>query len=164
MDRLLGESTNAVSAGNAQWDVDAPYVETVTVERAHLDAFGHTNNVQYLRWLEQVAWNHSISLGLGFEDYRRHGVGCVARRHELDYLAATFEHDELQLATWVHENDGRLSMWRAYQIIRKSDRKTVLRGRTHWVCVDMKTGRPKRMPAEYVEAYRPAERRGAANG
>lgn len=140
--------------GSVIWDVVSPFVETVTVERAHLDAFGHTNNVQYLRWLEQVAWNHSISLGLGFDAYERNGVGCVARRHELDYLAATFENDQLHVATWVAENDGRLSMWRGYQIIRTSDEKSVLRGRTHWVCVDMKSGRPRRMPAAYVEAYR----------
>ena len=139
-----------------KWDVDAPFVEAVVVAADHLDQFGHTNNVQYLRWLEQVAWNHSISLGLGFEEYQQQGAGCVARRHELDYLAATFEGDELLLGTWVHENDGRLSMWRAYQIIRVKDQKTVLRGRTHWVCVDMRSGRPKRMPAAYVAAYQPA--------
>lgn len=138
------------------WEVATPFVESVVVDAAHLDQFGHTNNVQYLRWLEQVAWNHSISLGLGFEDYQQHGIGCVARRHELDYLAATFQGDELLLGTWVHENDGRLSMWRAYQIIRVKDQKTVLRGRTHWVCVDMRSGRPKRMPAAYVAAYQPA--------
>lgn len=139
-----------------KWDVDAPFVESVEVEAGHLDQFGHTNNVQYLRWLEQVAWNHSISLGLDFEAYQQQGTGCVARRHELDYLAATFQGDKLLLGTWVQENDGRLSMWRAYQIIRVKDQKTVLRGRTHWVSVDMRSGRPKRMPAAYVAAYQPA--------
>lgn len=138
------------------WDVPAPFIERARVGPEHLDQFGHTNNVVYLQWLEKVAWAHSISLGLGFDAYERLGAGCVARRHELDYLAATFAGDELLLATWVHENDGRLSMWRAYQIIRVGDGKTVLRGRTHWVCVDLKTGRPKRMPAEFVNGYRPA--------
>src|SRR3546814_3964932 len=45
-------------------------------------------------------------------------------------------------------------MWRRYQIVRASDRKTVLRGQTQWVCVDMKSGRPKRMPPEF-QAYKP---------
>jgi len=80
----------------------------------------------------------------------------VARKHELEYLAPTFAGDELLLGTWVHENDGRLTMWRAYQILRQRDGKTVLRGRTQWVCVDLATGKPRRMPREFVDGYRPA--------
>ena len=74
------------------------------------------------------------------------GCGCVARKHELEYLAPTFAGEELWLGTWVHENDGKLSMWRAYQILRPKVGRTVLRGRTHWVCVDLKTGKPRRLP------------------
>lgn len=136
------------------WDVPDPYTEQVVVKADHLDRFGHTNNVVYLSWLEQVAWGHSLRLGLGFDDYVALGIGCVARRHELEYLAPTFPGDVLQLATWVHENDYRLSMWRRYQIIRERDRKTILRGQTHWVSVDMRTGKPRRMP-EAFRVYRP---------
>lgn len=144
------------------WDVANPFVERVTVGAEHLDSFGHTNNVVYLQWLEKVAWAHSVSLGFGFDDYARVGAGCVARRHELDYLAATFAGDELLLATWIHENDGKLSMWRRYQIIRAQDGKTVLRGQTHWVCIDMKSGRPRRQPEEFLKAYQPAQATNAA--
>ncbi|HSW15076.1 MAG TPA: thioesterase family protein [Solimonas sp.] len=139
------------------WDVARPFIERVAVGPEHLDRFGHTNNVMYLQWLEKVAWSHSVSLGFGFDDYERVGAGCVARRHELDYLAATFAGDELLLATWIHENDGKLSMWRRYQIIRAGDGKTVLRGQTHWVCIDMKTGRPRRQPEEFLKAYVPLQ-------
>jgi acyl-CoA thioester hydrolase len=47
-------------------------------------------------------------------------------------------------------------MWRGYQIIRAGDGKTVMRARTQWVCVDLKTGKPRRQPAEFVAAYKPA--------
>jgi acyl-CoA thioester hydrolase len=140
------------------WEVATPFVQPVTVSAADIDEFGHTNNVVYLSWLERVAWAHSASLGLDMEGYRRLNCGCVARKHELEYFAATFAGEELLLGTWVHENDERLSMWRAYQIVRPKDGRTVLRGRTHWVCVDLKTGKPRRMPPELVQAYRPAER------
>ncbi|MBX6420551.1 MAG: acyl-CoA thioesterase [Nevskia sp.] len=139
------------------WDVREPYCERVVVEASDLDRFGHTNNVVYLSWLERVAWAHSVSLGLDFAAYERLGCGCVARRHELDYLAPTFAGDELWLGTWIIENDGRLAMWRGYQIIRAGDGKTVLRGRTQWVCVDMKSGKPRRQPPEFLRAYRAAE-------
>ena len=140
-----------------KWDMPTPFTERVTVGSEHLDQFGHTNNVVYLQWLERVAWAHSNTLGLSFADYQRLNAGCVARKHELEYLAATFAGDELLLGTWVHENDGKLSMWRRYQILRVGDGKTVLRGQTHWVCVDMQTGRPKRQPPEFLAAYTPGK-------
>lgn len=145
-----------MSFDNLILDVPGPYVQTVTVGPEHLDAFQHTNNVVYLGWMEEVAWAHSVALGFGMDDFRRLGAGCVARRHELDYLAPTFAGDTLHVATWIAQNQGRLDMWRAYQIVRAQDGRTVLRGRTRWVCVDLKTGRPRRQPPEFVAAYRPA--------
>lgn len=142
-----------------KWDVENPFCLNLTVGAEHLDEFDHTNNVVYLTWLQDVAWAHSEHLGFNMQDYQRCGVGCVARRHELDYLAATFESDELHVGTWIAENSGKLDMWRAYQIIRASDGKTVLRGRTQWICVDMKTGRPRRQPPEFIAAYIPARPR-----
>jgi acyl-CoA thioester hydrolase len=147
----------AMNTPTLSWDVPTPFVQVVDVKAEHLDEFEHTNNVVYLSWLQDVAWAHSVSLGLDMAAYRRLGAGCVARRHELDYLAATFAGDRLHLATWVAENAGRLDMWRAYQVIREQDGKTVLRGRTQWVCVDMQSGRPKRQPPEFVAAYRPKQ-------
>jgi len=142
-------------ARRLSWDVATPFTQTVRVEQSDLDQYHHTNNVVYLSWLERVAWAHSVSLGLDFKDYERIGAGCVARRHELEYLLPTFAGDELALGTWIAECDAKFTMWRAYQIIRVADDRTVLRGRTKWVCIDMKSGKPKRMPPEFVAAYQP---------
>lgn len=136
-----------------QWDIPRPFIQPVTVAPEHIDGFGHVNNVSYLKWLEDVAWAHSNALGLGWDAYRTLNTGCVVHRHELDYLAPTFERDELLSATWIHENSGRLDMWRRYQIIRVGDGKTVLRAASRFVCVDFTSGRPKRQPPEFVAAY-----------
>lgn len=137
------------------WDVREPFVRQILVTEADIDQFGHANNVVYLTWLERVAWAHSIHLGLDFEAYQRLGTGCVARRHELDYLLPTFLGEALDVATWIAENDGRATMWRHYQILRYADQRTVLRGRSQWVCVDLASGRPRRQPPEFLQAYRP---------
>jgi acyl-CoA thioester hydrolase len=136
------------------WKVPSPYIERVTVSESDIDEMEHTNNVVYLGWLERAAWAHSKSLGFSMDDYRRIGCGVVARRHELEYLLPTFRGEELLIGTWISGNDGRLSTYRDYQIIRVRDEKTVLLGHTHWVCVDMTTGRPRRMPPEFIEGYR----------
>lgn len=140
------------------WPVQDPHRICVTVGEGDLDDFAHTNNVCYLRWLEQCAWSHSCALGFDMARFHAEGAGCVARRHELDYLAPSFAGDVLHVGTWIDENDGRVSMWRGYQIVREADARLILRARTQWACIDMQTGRPRRQPPVFVAAYRPAER------
>lgn len=137
------------------WLVDTPFVMNVCVEPQHQDSFGHTNNVMYLQWLEQVAWQHSASLGLDIAAYYHLGCGCVVRKHELNYCLPSYVDDELAIGTWISVNDGKLSTVRSYQIIRLKDEKTILTAQTHFVTVDMKTGKPKRMPTEFIKAYMP---------
>ncbi|MDI1301088.1 MAG: thioesterase family protein [bacterium] len=135
------------------WDFPGPHILKVQVQPAHIDIMQHTNNVVYLQWLEDVAWDHSRHLGLDEAAYKRLGHGMVARRHELDYLQPTFLGEEIWLATWILHTD-RLSIRRAYQFVRPADAVTVFRGRTQWVCVDIKEGRVRRMPAEFQQAYK----------
>jgi acyl-CoA thioester hydrolase len=139
---------------NINWDFPKPHILPQKVEAKHIDVVGHVNNVVYLRWLEKVAWNHSEQLGLDWSDYERERRAMVARRHELDYLAAAFEGDDLLLATWIIENDKKVSLTRAYQIIRESDGLCLMRARTRWVCMDLDTGKARRMPKAFIEGYK----------
>lgn len=134
------------------WDFPQVFTQTVSVLADDIDMMQHTNNVVYLRWLEQIAWQHSRHLGLSESDYQRLGYGMVAKQHILDYVQPSFLHDELVLGTWIIAND-RLSIRRAYQFVRVSDGATIFRGRTLWVCVDIASGKVRRMPAEFLTAY-----------
>src|ERR1700712_1367407 len=134
------------------WDLPAPHVLAVDVADAHIDLMRHVNNVHYLQWLENVAWDHSVALGMRQEDYTRLGHGMVVRRHELDYVAPALLGDRVLLATWIVALD-RLSLHRRYQFVRASDGTTLFRGATHFVCVEIASGRVRRMPAEFTDAY-----------
>lgn len=136
------------------WDHPAPHLLAMTVTAASIDVMGHANNVEYLRWLENIAWHHSQYLGLDWAEYQRLDRAMVARRTELDYLAAAFAGDELLIGTWIVENDQKTSITRQYQLVRPKDGKTLLRGRTQWVCVEISTGRARRMPPEFISGYR----------
>lgn len=135
------------------WDLPSPHILSLQVDDSHIDEMGHTNNVVYLGWLEKAAWAHSNALGLDWNQYQKLNRALVARRHEIDYLAATFPGDELQLGTWIVGNDRKLSVTRRYQIIRLRDGVTVLRGLTHWVCIEIDSGKPRRMPPEFADGY-----------
>jgi acyl-CoA thioester hydrolase len=135
-----------------QWDRPNPHVLEVAVQDQHIDVMRHTNNVVYLQWLEQVAWAHSIALGLGPAEYEALGHGMVVRQHELTYLQATRLGERIALGTWLTFAD-KMSLHRHYQFIRLEDGVTVFRGRTHFVCVDIAQGRVRRMPPAFQQAY-----------
>ena len=139
-------------APEAAWDAPSPHVLPVSVADAHIDLMHHVNNVHYLQWLEDVAWDHSIALGMSPRDYARLGHGMVVRRHELDYLVPALLGDRVLLATWIVGLD-KLSLHRRYQFVRERDGATLFRGATHFVCVDIDSGRVRRMPPEFTAVY-----------
>jgi len=137
------------------WDYPNPYTMKVQVLPEEIDQLGHANNRVYLNWIMTAAYAHSESLGLSVDDYLNIGVGMVAKRHELNYIAATFVNDELIIGTWIATNDNRFNSQRNYQIIRLSDDKTILRAETDWVSMNIQTGNPQRMPEEFIQCYKP---------
>jgi acyl-CoA thioester hydrolase len=137
------------------WDHPEPFTLPLRVDASCIDLMGHTNNVVYLKWLEDVAWAHSVALGLGPAQYAELGHGVVVRQHELTYLQATRLDEDVLLATWITGVD-KLSLHRAFQFVRVSDGATVFRGRTHYVCVDIEQGRVRRMPERFLQTYAPA--------
>lgn len=135
------------------WDLAEPHVLEFVVPVTDIDRMGHVNNAAYVSWLERVAWDHTQARGLSWEIYQQHNRGFVARRTEVDYIAPAMAGDRLLLGTWIVENDQRLSMLRRYQIVRPRDGLTLLRARTRWICVAIDTGRPRRMPTAFAQAY-----------
>lgn len=135
------------------WDQPEAFTIDIDVEAEHIDELGHANNAVYVVWLERCAWQHSQSLGLGLEDYQRLDRAMAVLRHEIDYLAAAYRGDRLQLATWIVQSDQRLKMKRNFQLVRPADATTLLRAQTTFVCIQMSSGKPKRMPPEFVEGY-----------
>jgi acyl-CoA thioester hydrolase len=137
------------------WDYPNPFTLPLAPQAGDIDGLNHTNNAVYVRWCEQVGWAHSHALGLTIDDYQRLDRAMAIRRGEYDYLLPTSLGDELLLATWLVAGDGKLAMERRFQLARLRDDATVLRGRWDLVCIEMSSGRARRMPAEFIEAYMP---------
>ena len=135
------------------WDYPAPFLQPAVPRPADIDGLQHTNNAVYVQWCERIGWAHSEALGLSLLDYQRLDRAMAIRRGEYDYLLPTVLGDDLTLATWLSASDGKLTMERRFQLIRNRDQATVLRGRWDLVCIELSTGRPRRMPAEFCEVY-----------
>jgi acyl-CoA thioester hydrolase len=146
------------------WDYPQPFTLPRAPAAADIDGLNHTNNAVYVHWCEQAGWAHSEALGLDLDDYRRLDRAMAIRRGEYDYILPTTEGEALTLATWLVDGDGKLAMERRFQLVRDSDGATVLRGRWDLVCIEISSGRPRRMPQEFVDAYMPAIMPAIASG
>ena len=147
---ISGDTSDQLS-----WDYPNPYTVKVQVLPEEIDQLGHANNRVYLNWIMTAAYAHSESLGLSVDDYLNIGVAMVAKRHELNYIAATFINDELSIGTWIATNDNRFNSQRKYQIIRLTDDRTILRAETDWVSMNIQNGKPERMPEKFIQCYKP---------
>lgn len=135
------------------WDLDKPFIVDIEVGAQDIDGLGHANNAVYVSWMERCAWQHSQSLGLDLVEYHRLDRAMAVVRHEIDYLASAYEGERLRIGTWIVESDHKLKMLRRFQLIRADDASTLLRAQTTFVCIELSSGKPKRMPVEFVEGY-----------
>lgn len=138
------------------WDHPTPFTLPAAPQPQDIDGLNHTNNAVYVQWCEKVAWAHSEALGLALADYHRLDRAMAIRRGEYDYLLPSGLGDALTLGTWLFRGDGKLAMERRFQLIRESDGATLMRGRWQLVCIELASGKPRRMPPEFCQVYLPA--------
>lgn len=133
-----------------------PFTMPITVSERDVDRLGHANNVVYVRWLEDISWAHIESLGMTWELQTRLGRAMAITRTEIDYLAAANAGEELLLATWLVDFDGRFRSARRFQLLRPRDGRTLVRAVSRHACIDLGTQRPARVPAEFAGIFRRA--------
>jgi acyl-CoA thioester hydrolase len=136
------------------FDVADPFTLEITAGPADIDPQRHVNNAAYVRWMDRAAFGHSAAVGYGWDAYQRLGASFVFRRHEIDYLAPAFEGERIVLATWPCAME-RFTAMRRHQIVRVRDAVTLVRAETAWVYLDLRSGRPRRIPPEMIAAFAP---------
>jgi acyl-CoA thioester hydrolase len=140
----------------SDWDHPQPFLRRSLVVETDIDALQHTNNTVYVRWCEEAAWAHSAQLGLDIDDYRRLDRAMAVVEGHYHYLQASYLGDEVDTATWIVDWDRRLTMQRRFQVRRVSDGCTLLRATVRFACVEISSGRPRRLPQEFIDGYGPA--------
>ena len=133
-----------------------PFALRYTVPAEDIDEQGRANNVAYVRWMNVAAIAHSNALGFPWDRFVEMGAMFVVRRHEIDYRLPAFEGDVLELRTWPLMMRAATAH-RGHEIARTKDGAVIASGMNVWGYVDMKTGRPVRMPPEVLEAFDPGK-------
>ena len=127
---------------------EAPVHEIgLRVRYGETDAQGIVNNSNYLSYFEvgRVEWLRAM--GLSYKDMEGAGYGfVVVEAHAFYKKAARFD-DDLTLKTALADF-GKASFWFEYEVLRGAE--VVATGKTRHGCIKISTGRPCRVPKEFV--------------
>lgn len=124
------------------------------VQPEHIDVLGHVNNVMYIQWMQDVAAAHIETLGLGLAQYLELKHAMVAVEHHVQYRKAALEGEHIILRTWLDDINALYS-FRQYAFYRPKDQSVLFMGNTKWACIEIETGRPKRMSPSFTQTYQP---------
>lgn len=137
------------------WAQPSPFTIDVIVRSSDIDSYGHVNNSVYMRWLDDCARAHSLAVGIDCDKAPEFGYGMAVRHSDITYLAAAFDGEQLIVGNWISKTDDRLRISRQFEIFRRSDQVRLLVAELDYVCINIATGRPCRLPEVFRETYRP---------
>lgn len=120
------------------------FIYEIDVDASSIDANGHVNNVEFVRWMQDAATRHADAVGCTAATVAG-GATWVARSHHIEYLRPAFVGDRVRVQTWV-AGYRRAFSTRRYRFTRASDGTKLAQGETEWVFVDATTGRPRSIP------------------
>ncbi|SHJ25815.1 acyl-CoA thioester hydrolase [Hymenobacter daecheongensis DSM 21074] len=125
----------------------------IRVVEADIDELHHANNVQYVRWVQDIASAHWRAC------YPPSAAPTptiwVVLEHRIRYLRPALLDDELRCTTWVAEVRGAQSQ-RFTRIERTADGALLCEAETQWAFLDPQTLRPRRVPEEVIRRLREA--------
>ncbi|AZM77671.1 acyl-CoA thioesterase [Streptomyces sp. G3] len=124
---------------------------------ADMDAYGHVNNVVFLRYLEEAR------IDFLFRPEKDFKQGSVVARHEIDYKRQlVHRHHPVDIELWVTEIRAA-SFTLTYEV--KDGDVVYVRASTVIVPFDFETQRPRRITAderEFLREYTDAEEEAVA--
>ena len=137
-------------------DMSSVFDLRIKVKPEHIDVLGHVNNVVYVQWMQDVASAHIETLGVGLDQYLEMKHAMVAVEHHVQYRKAAMLDDDVILRTWLYEINALYS-FRQYAFFNAKDNSLLFTGNTKWACIEIASGRPKRMSPTFIQAYQPID-------
>lgn len=120
------------------------------VRHYECDANGHLNHANYLRYMEEAAFEASAAVGYSRARFEALGTLWLARETYIEYLHPLYYGDEVRIVTWAADFRQVRSI-RKYEFYRGEE--LVAQAQTDWVYLDRQTGRPATIPPEMIRAF-----------
>jgi acyl-CoA thioester hydrolase len=130
------------------------HTRSFRVRHYECDAYGHLNNANYLRYMQETAFDASAAAGYDLRRYEEMGRLWLIRESEVEYLQPLYYNDLVNVKTWVADF-RRSTSRREYEFYNGSSGELAARGATNWAFLDSTSNRPARIPVEMVTAFIP---------
>lgn len=141
-----------------------PYLERpFRVRHYECDAYGHVNHANYLRYMQEAAFDASAAVGYDVARYLAVGRQWLVRETDITYQRPLIYGDTVIVKTWVADF-RRVRSRRVYELRLAGSGEPVATASTEWVLLDSATLRPVTIPPEMIAAFwhpdaTPGERR-----
>jgi acyl-CoA thioester hydrolase len=121
----------------------------ISINPSDIDELGHVNNVIYLRWVQEVAAAHWLTVA---PPEMQEAYSWVVLRHEIDYHRPAFLGDTITGYTWVGAHEGA-KIIRYVQLYRSGDQQLLAEATTTWCLLDAQSLRPKRISEQVALTF-----------
>ena len=128
------------------------HTKRIVVDADSIDIHRHVNNQEYLRWMQDIAIEHSTLQGWPMERYLDAGASWYVKSHFIDYVRPATLGDTLLACTWV-AGMGERSSPRRTLFLQEDTHQIVARAETQWIFVSLKNGRPLAIPDAVRNAF-----------
>jgi len=122
------------------------------VRQYECDAYGHLNNVNYVRYVGEAGLEAWAAAGYDLARYTALGRRWQTRRLDIEYLRAARYGDTVEVAVSAPAVEGA-SVLRAYQIRLAGSGDLVAQAQAATIFVDANTGEPTSIPPEAVAVF-----------
>jgi len=119
------------------------------VRYSETDKMGYCYYGNYASYFEVARVEALREIGLSYADLEERGVGLPVKDYSVAFKRPAKYDDEIEVRTKVHAMDG-LSLGFSYETLDK-DGALLNHAETTLVFVDLKTGRPMRVPDDVQE-------------
>lgn len=131
-----------------------PFVAQYRVRHTECDAYGHVNNANYLRYMQETAFDASAAAGYRPADYQRLNTIWLIHASRVEFLHALHEEDSFEVYTWLVQT-GLFRVRRFYEFYRHgaAQPELVARGWSDWVYLNRQTYRPVAFTPEFLASF-----------
>ncbi len=121
------------------------------------DAYGHLNNANYLRLMQEAAFDASAAVGYDSQRYEKLGFYWLIHETGIEHLQPLAYNDIVAVKTWVSDF-RRVTSRRNYEFYRLGDGALIAKAYTDWAFIEQATNRPAPIPTEMITAFFPGGR------
>ncbi len=124
------------------------------VRHYECDAFGSLNNANFVRYMQETAFDASTAAGYDQARYAELGHHWLIRETDIEYLKPVRYGDTVNVKTWVIDFH-RVRSRRAYEFTLFDSGETVAEAVTDWVYLENESAKPATIPEEMISAFFP---------